>query len=164
VLEFTISCLFPGIPYFFIDRSRGHIVDEKNGSKSAAPCLQHAGISCVLGASSIPLLSDLDSFSRIPGFVAIIPAARWISSNFLATKSGLERSPHVVGGEGLLVLLVCLLFALTNTGLIVRHAAVCTPWEGASVMDAGRVRQPFDKYTHWTATGALGAMDSLLII
>ncbi|KIL56407.1 hypothetical protein M378DRAFT_17100 [Amanita muscaria Koide BX008] len=54
--------------------------------------------SSVLGASGIPLLSDLDSFSRIAGFVAIIP-------NFLATKSGLERSPHVVGGEGLLLLL-----------------------------------------------------------
>ncbi|KIL55315.1 hypothetical protein M378DRAFT_639707 [Amanita muscaria Koide BX008] len=45
VLEFTISCPFLGIPYFFIGRSRGQIVDEEDGSRSVAPCLRHAGIS-----------------------------------------------------------------------------------------------------------------------
>ncbi|KIL55255.1 hypothetical protein M378DRAFT_644766 [Amanita muscaria Koide BX008] len=113
--------------------------------------------SSVLGASSIPLLSDLDSFSRIPGFVAIIPAARWISSNFLATKSSLERSPRrrwrrassaLETKRGRVSILRIIGFVMLHT------------LEGTSVMDAGLVRQPFDKYTHWTATAALGAVDS----
>ncbi|KAM6501751.1 hypothetical protein JOM56_001728 [Amanita muscaria] len=75
--------------------------------------------SSVFGASSIPFLSGLDSFNRTASFVAIIPAARWMSSNFLATKSGLGRFPHVVGGEGLSVLLLLVHSALWTHQLLI---------------------------------------------
>ncbi|KIL55592.1 hypothetical protein M378DRAFT_17798 [Amanita muscaria Koide BX008] len=158
VLEFTISCLFLSIPYFFIGRSRGHIVDEEDGSRSVAPCLRHADISCVWGASSIPFLSGLDSFARIAGFVAIIPVARWMSSNFLATKFGeitsrrrwRRASSALETKRGRVSILRIVGFVAG----VMLHTL-----EGASVMDAGLVRQPFDKYTHWTTTGAIGAKD-----
>ncbi|KAM6501776.1 hypothetical protein JOM56_001753 [Amanita muscaria] len=48
VLEFTISCLFLGIPYFFIGRSRGHIVDEENGPDQPWAATRHLACSVLL--------------------------------------------------------------------------------------------------------------------
>ncbi|KIL56353.1 hypothetical protein M378DRAFT_17147 [Amanita muscaria Koide BX008] len=108
------------------------------------------------GASDIPFLSGLDSFTRIAGFVAIIPAACWMLSNLLAIKSGLRRrwrraSNALETKRGHVSILRIIGFV---TGVMLHTL------ESASVMDAGLVRQPFDEYTHWTATGALGAVDS----
>ncbi|KIL56354.1 hypothetical protein M378DRAFT_524465 [Amanita muscaria Koide BX008] len=41
VLDFTISLVS-----YFIDRSRGRIVDEENGSRSVAPCLMQLYYGC----------------------------------------------------------------------------------------------------------------------
>ncbi|KAM6501791.1 hypothetical protein JOM56_001768, partial [Amanita muscaria] len=93
VLEFTISCLFLGIPYF-IDRSRGHIVDEKNWSKSAAPCLRHAGISWHLACRV--LLAFL--------FWTVSPVFQGLWRSYLR-PARCHQTFFLPSGEGLLVLL-----------------------------------------------------------
>ncbi|KIL56361.1 hypothetical protein M378DRAFT_17151 [Amanita muscaria Koide BX008] len=94
--------------------------------------------SSVLGAFGIPFL---DSFTFWSGEIA--SRRRWRrASSALETKRGRVSILRIIGFV---------------TGVMLHTL------EGASVMDIGLVRQPFDKYTHWTATGAIGAMDSLLI-
>ncbi|KAM6501753.1 hypothetical protein JOM56_001730 [Amanita muscaria] len=114
---------------------------EECSSMLAIGVCSYITASSVSAASGIPFLSGLDSFSRIAGFVAIIPAARWMSSNFLETKSGLERSPHDVGGEGLLMLLVCLSFAYSDEHRIIGFVTgvMLYALEGAALTDASAI-------------------------
>ncbi|KAM6501771.1 hypothetical protein JOM56_001748 [Amanita muscaria] len=162
VLEFTISCPFLGIPYFFIGRSRGQIVDEEDGSRSVAPCLRHAGISWHLASWVLLFYSFVGLGQFLPycrlcgghtcGPLDVIKLScnqvwsgeitsrrRWRRASTLETKRGRVSILRIIGFV---------------TGIMLHTL------EGASVMNAGLVRQPFDKYTHWTATGALGAVNS----
>ncbi|KAF8625005.1 hypothetical protein AX15_005599 [Amanita polypyramis BW_CC] len=179
ILDFTISCLCLGIPYFFLDRSRDHRADEESGLRSAAPMFVIGACTCIMASvvlsASVTLLSlsGLDSIMRIAGFVAIISAVCSMASTLLAIftiKADLERPPQVIGGEGLLMLskrsvvmslpVVFLLYSIIGfvTGVVLYSL------RGASITDANLVRRPFNEYTRWTAAGALGAIAGMVTI
>ena len=48
LLDFTVSLLCLGIPYFFLARSRDHRVDEESGLRSAAPMFVIGACTCIM--------------------------------------------------------------------------------------------------------------------
>lgn len=48
LVDFTISCLCLGIPYFFLDRSRDHRLDEESGLRTAAPMFVIGACTCIM--------------------------------------------------------------------------------------------------------------------
>ncbi|KAK2463729.1 hypothetical protein APHAL10511_004222 [Amanita phalloides] len=173
LLDFTISLLCLGIPYFFLDRSREHRADEESGLRTAAPMFVIGACTCIMASIVLSAtvtfltLSGLDSIMRIAGFVALISAVFSMASTLLAIftiKADLERPPQVIGGEGLLMLsrrnvvmslpVVFLLYSIVGfvTGVVLFSL------RGASITDVNLIRRPFSEYTRWTAAGALGAI------
>ncbi|KAF8329904.1 hypothetical protein F5887DRAFT_896488 [Amanita rubescens] len=179
LVDFTISCLCLGIPYFFLDRSRDHRADEESGLRTAAPMFVIGACTCIMASiilsASVTFLtlSGLDSVMRIAGFVALVSAIFSMASTLLAIftiKADLERPPQVIGGEGLLMLskrsvvmslpVVFLLYSIIGfvTGVVLFSL------RGVSITDVHLVRRPFNEYTRWTAAGALGAIAGMFTI
>lgn len=48
VLDVFMSILFLGIPYLFVNRSRGHRIDEESGLQSAGPMLMIGACACLV--------------------------------------------------------------------------------------------------------------------
>ncbi|KAF8633517.1 hypothetical protein AX17_004430 [Amanita inopinata Kibby_2008] len=181
IIDFMISCLCLGIPFFFLDRTREHRLDEESGMRSAAPMFVIGACTCIMAAivlsASVTFLTlqGLDSVMRIASFVAIVSAICSMASTLLAIftiKADLERPPQVIGGEGLLMLsrrsvvmslpVVFLLYSIIGfvTGVVLyslRGATITTDANGFG-------RKPFSEYARWTAAGALGAIAGMVTV
>ncbi|PFH45166.1 hypothetical protein AMATHDRAFT_78084 [Amanita thiersii Skay4041] len=179
ILDWTISVLCLGIPFFFMDRTHHHRLDEESGIRSAAPIFIIGACSCIMAAivlsASVTFLAlpGLDSFMRVASIVAIFSAILSMASTLLAiftVKADLERPPQIIGGEGLMMVsrrsvvmslpVVFLLYSII--GFVV--AVILYSLRGATITDTALVKRPFGDYARWTAAGALGAIAGMITV
>ncbi|KAF8165963.1 hypothetical protein B0H34DRAFT_648053 [Crassisporium funariophilum] len=184
-LDILLSCLFLGIPYLFLERTRlaassSRLSDAENGlriSGMGSPMLVIGACTCLVAAivlsASVTFLClpGLDAFSRTAGMVAILFASFSMAATVVAIfrhKADLERPASHVGVEGLMMIsrrtvvlsLPMVFLAYSIIGFIT--GIVLYSFRGVTVTNPTMPKSAFEDYTRWTVVGVVGALAGLV--
>lgn len=179
VLDVAMSIICLGIPYLFMDRSRGRRIDEESGLQSAGPILMIGSCACLVSAvilsASVTFMTlpGLDDVARLAGMIAILFSASSMVSSVFALfryKADVERTVVYVGGEGLMLLSQrSIVMSLPLVFLAWAIAAFVTgitfySFRGATLTSRVVIKAPFQDYTHWAMVGTLGGLAGILMM